>query len=174
MLGCTARLAPPKDLITLLDALAQPRLRALGAARLRRRPRPRGDRAARDELGLGERVTLLGNRDDVAAQLADCDAFALISDWEGLPYSILEAMAAGLPVLASDVGGIPDLVVPGATGELVPPRDAAAAGRVLAAWAAGPAVLPTLGRAAPCPCPRVVLARAHGRALRRPVRSLLA
>ena len=45
------------------------------------------------------------------------------------------------------MGGIPDLVVPGATGELVPPRDADAAGRVLAAWAADPAALPTLGRA---------------------------
>ncbi|MDX6628962.1 MAG: hypothetical protein QOH00_1208 [Gaiellales bacterium] len=147
VLGCTARLAPPKDLITLLDALAQPgceewELRVFGDG---------PDRAEierhRNALGLGGRVTLLGNRQDVAAQLADCDAFALISDWEGLPYSILEAMAAGLPVLASEVGGIPDLVVPGSTGELVPARDAAAAGRVLAAWAAGPAVLPALGRA---------------------------
>ena len=148
VLGCTARLAPPKDLITLLDALGQPgcegwELRVFGDG---------PDRAEierhRDALGLGGRVTLLGNRDDVAAQLADCDAFALISDWEGLPYSILEAMAAGLPVLASDVGGIPDLVVPGATGELVPARDAGAAGRVLAAWAADPAALLTLGAAA--------------------------
>jgi glycosyltransferase involved in cell wall biosynthesis len=147
VLGCTARLAPPKDLITLLDALARPgceewELRVFGDG---------PDRAEierhRNALGLGGRVTLLGNRQDVAAQLAECDAFALISDWEGLPYSILEAMAAGLPVLASEVGGIPDLVVPGSTGELVPARDAAAAGRVLAAWAAGPAVLPALGRA---------------------------
>ena len=93
-------------------------------------------------------MTLLGNRDDVPAQLADCDAFALISDWEGLPYSILEAMAAGLPVLATRVGGIADLVVPGETGELVPARDAPAAGGVLAAWAADPSLLPQLGDAA--------------------------
>ncbi len=148
VLGCTARLAPPKDVITLLDALARPgceawELRVFGDG---------PDRAEierhRDELALGGRVTLLGNRDDVAAQLAECDAFALISDWEGLPYSILEAMAAGLPVLATSVGGIADLVVPGSTGELVPARDAAAAARVLAEWASAPGALPELGAAA--------------------------
>lgn len=147
VLGCTARLAPPKDLSTLLDALVQPgcerwELRIFGDG-----PDRDAIEGRRAELGLGDRVTLLGNREDVASQLADCDAFALITDWEGLPYSILEAMAAGLPVLATGVGGIPDLVAPGATGELVPPRDAAAAGRVLAAWAADPARLPSLGGA---------------------------
>ncbi len=148
VLGCTARLAPPKDLITLLDALVQPgcehwELRVFGDG-------PARDQIEqhRDALNLGDRVALLGNRDDVTAQLGDCDAFALISDWEGLPYSILEAMAAGLPVLATAVGGIADLVAPGSTGELVPPRDAAAAGRVLAAWAADPERLPGLGDAA--------------------------
>jgi glycosyltransferase involved in cell wall biosynthesis len=148
VLGCTARLAPPKDLITLLDALARPgcegwELRVFGEG---------PDRGAierhRDELGLADRVTLLGNRDDVAAQLTDCDAFALISDWEGLPYSILEAMAAGLAILATRVGGIADLVVPGTTGELVAPRDAAAMGGVLAAWAADPSALTALGESA--------------------------
>ena len=148
VLGCTARLAPPKDLITLADALAQP-----GCERWQLRVFGDGpDREAIErhvgELGLGDRVRLLGHRDDIGEQLADCDAFALISDWEGLPYSILEAMAAGLPVLATAVGGIADLVVPGETGELVPARDAAAAARVLAAWAADPSRLPVLGSAA--------------------------
>jgi glycosyltransferase involved in cell wall biosynthesis len=148
VLGCTARLAPPKDLITLLDALAQPgcerwELRIFGDG-----PDREQIERHRDALSLASRVTLLGNRDDVAAQLGDCDAFALISDWEGLPYSILEAMAAGLPVLATAVGGIADLVAPGSTGELVAPRDAGAAGRVLAAWAADPSQLPGLGDAA--------------------------
>jgi glycosyltransferase involved in cell wall biosynthesis len=147
VLGCTARLAPPKDLITLLDALVQQgcegwELRVFGEG-----PDREEIERHRDALGLGDRVTLLGNRDDVPAQLADCDAFVLITDWEGLPYSILEAMAAGLPVLATQVGGIPDLVVPGSTGELVPPRDAPAAGRVLAAWAADPSAMLALGRA---------------------------
>ena len=101
VLGCTARLAPPKDLITLLDALAEPGcerwdLRVFGDG-----PDREAIERHRDELTWPDRVTLLGNRDDVPAQLADCDAFALISDWEGLPYSILEAMAAGLPVLAT-------------------------------------------------------------------------
>ncbi len=114
MLGCTARLAPPKDLITLLDALARPgcerwELRVFGDGP----DREAIERHVGTSSAWAIACTLLGNRDDVAAQLADCDAFALISDWEGLPYSILEAMAAGLPVLATAVGGIADLVVPG-------------------------------------------------------------
>jgi glycosyltransferase involved in cell wall biosynthesis len=147
VLGCTARLAPPKDLITLLDALSRPGCEAWELRIFGEGPDRGQVERHRDSLGLGARVTLLGNRDDVAAQLSDCDAFALISDWEGLPYSILEAMADGLPVLATNVGGIPDLVVPGETGELVPARSAEAASRVLAAWAADPAALERLGRA---------------------------
>ncbi len=148
VLGCTARLAPPKDLITLLDALAQPGCEAWELRVFGEGPDREEIERHRDALGLGDRVALLGHRSDVPERLADCDAFVLITDWEGLPYSILEAMAAGLPVLATRVGGIPDLVVPGSTGELVPPRDADAAARVLAAWAADPPALLTLGRAA--------------------------
>lgn len=148
VLGCTARLAPPKDLITLLDALAHPGCEAWELRVFGEGPDREEIERHRDALGLTDRVRLLGHRTDVAEQLGDCDAFVLITDWEGLPYSILEAMAAGLPVLATRVGGIPDLVVPGSTGELVPPRDAAEAARVLAAWAADPSALPRLGRAA--------------------------
>ena len=68
-------------------------------------------------------VRLAGERDDVGELLAAADLFVLSSRSEGLPLSILEAMAAGLPVVASDVGGVPELVVDGETGLLVPPGD---------------------------------------------------
>jgi glycosyltransferase involved in cell wall biosynthesis len=129
LLACTARLAPPKDLLTLLEALAaEPafRLRVIGDG---------PDRAAieqrRDRLGLQHRVELLGERADVPDQLREVDAFVLPTLWEGLPYSILEAMAAALPVVASRVGGIPEEVVDGETGYLVERQDAVALGAAL-------------------------------------------
>jgi glycosyltransferase involved in cell wall biosynthesis len=124
LLACTARLAPPKDLLTLLEALAgEPawRLRVIGDG---------PDRPAIDErraaLGLQDRVELLGERSDVPEQLREVDAFVLPTLWEGLPYSILEAMAAALPVVASRVGGVPEEVVDGETGFLVERQDPAA------------------------------------------------
>jgi glycosyltransferase involved in cell wall biosynthesis len=70
-----------------------------------------------------EHIALLGERSDVAEQLAQSDVFVLASRSEGMPLSVLEAMAAGLPVVASSVGGIPELVVSGETGLLVRPGD---------------------------------------------------
>ncbi len=70
--------------------------------------RPRHEALAR-ELGLGADVTFLGDRDDVGALLRRADLLALPSDWEGLPIGVLEALAADVPVLASAVGGLPDL-----------------------------------------------------------------
>lgn len=78
------------------------------------------------ELGIAARVTFLGHRDDVANVLAPADVFVLPSRSEALPNSIMEAMASGLPVVASAVGGIPELVRDGQTGRLVPPGDASA------------------------------------------------
>jgi glycosyltransferase involved in cell wall biosynthesis len=82
--------------------------------------------------GLGDRVALLGDRHDVPALLAGADVFVLASRSEGAPLSILEAMAAGLPVVASDVGGVAELVADGATGLLVPAGEPAALARALA------------------------------------------
>lgn len=71
------------------------------------------------ELGLADRVEFPGSCNDVAARLARSDVFALVSNWEGLPLSILEAMRAGLPVVASDVGGVAEAVRNNDTGWVV-------------------------------------------------------
>lgn len=76
------------------------------------------------QLNIEEKVHFLGPRQDVPDLLAGADAFVLTSNWEGLPRSIIEAMRAGLPVIASDVGGVSELIEEGVTGYLVPRGDA--------------------------------------------------
>jgi glycosyltransferase involved in cell wall biosynthesis len=120
------RLQSPKDFPTLLAALA---LLAPGSFRaIVVGDGPERARLERDLelLGLVSEVDLLGERDGVPLLLADADIFALASASEGMPLSVLEAMAAGLPVVASAVGGVPEAVVDGETGFLVPAGDVAA------------------------------------------------
>lgn len=76
-----------------------------------------------EDLGLSARCEFLGSRDDVAELLAQNDVFILMSNYEGMPLSILEAMRAGLPVLASSAGGVEEAVEDGVTGYLVEPHD---------------------------------------------------
>lgn len=76
--------------------------------------------------GLGENVRLLGFREDVNKILKLIDVFVLSSISEGLPLSVIEAMACSKPVVATNVGGLPEIVVPDQTGFLVEPRDSAA------------------------------------------------
>ena len=78
-------------------------------------------RALHAQLGLGDRVLLLGQRDDAIRVLAACDVFTMASDNEGLPVALMEALALGLPVAATAVGGIPEAVTDGVEGLLVPP-----------------------------------------------------
>jgi len=80
------------------------------------------ERLAR-HLGLDDRVQFFGFRRDAAQLIHGFDVFVLPSWIEGLPVTVLEAMAAGKPVVATSVGGVPELVVEGETGLLVPPRD---------------------------------------------------
>jgi glycosyltransferase involved in cell wall biosynthesis len=75
------------------------------------------------ELGLSDTVTLLGRRDDVPDVLRTFDVAACSSDFEGTPLSVLEYMEAGLPVVATRVGGVPDLIEDGLNGLLVEPQD---------------------------------------------------
>ena len=84
-----------------------------------------------DEIGaagLATNVSILGLRKDVRALMQAADAFVMSSAWEGMPVVLLEAAAAGLPIVATRVGGNPEVVCDGESGFLVPPRDSDALG----------------------------------------------
>lgn len=133
LIGTVARLDPVKRLDVLLSALAL--LEDAHALVVGYGPEEQRLRAMAEGLGLGARVRFVGYQEDVWPWLAACDVFALSSDWEGMPNAVLEAMGAGLPVVATAAGGTPDVVVDGETGLLVPPGDpaalAAALGRLI-------------------------------------------
>ncbi len=124
---CLARLSPEKDVANLLEAFTlvtrdfpDARLCVAGEGRLRKTLEWH-----LDLLGLRGRAILPGAfpRERVADLLFAADIFALSSREEGLPLAVLEAMAAGLPVVATGVGGVPEAVIDGTTGLLTPPRD---------------------------------------------------
>lgn len=126
VVGTVGRLSPEKNQRLLIDAIApmlDPRrhLVIVGDGPERSRLESCAQATMRPEL-----VHFTGARDDPEAWLAAFDAFALTSDSEGLPLVLLEAMAVGLPVVATSVGGIPDVVEQGVTGYLVAPGDRSA------------------------------------------------
>lgn len=100
------------------------------------------------ELGLGDRVLLLGGRDDAVRVLAACDLFVMASDNEGLPVALMEALALGLPVVATAVGAIPGVVTDGVEGLLVPPRQPDALAGAIATLASDPDRRARMGAAA--------------------------
>jgi glycosyltransferase involved in cell wall biosynthesis len=99
------------------------------------------------ELGVGERVHVLGARRDVPALMHALDAFAMPSIWEGFGLVLLEAMAAGLPIVASRVATIPEVVLDGETGLLVQASDEVALASALAMLAGNRALRERLGQA---------------------------
>jgi len=126
VLVSVGRLQAPKDFITLTRALVLLPAGSFEAVIVGDgRDRPAVE-AELQRLGLRDRVRLAGERYDVPELLAQSDVFVLSSLSEGLPVSVLEAMAAELPVVASRVGGVPELVVEGRTGFLVAPENPAA------------------------------------------------
>ncbi len=117
-----ARFAPQKNQALLLKACARIqapfRLQFAGTGPTQ----PEIERQA-SELGLEDRVEFLGDCSDVAERLRKASIFALATNWEGFPLSILEAMRAGLPVVASDVGGVREAVIDGHTGFVIDRHD---------------------------------------------------
>jgi len=123
---CVGRLEPQKNPLLLVQAFAalnDPRIHLIML----------GEGTLREQLaayirqhGLERRVHLLGKRNEVPECLAASDVFVLASNWEGNPLAVIEAMAAGLPVVATAVGGVPELVESGQQGILVPPGDCVA------------------------------------------------
>lgn len=119
-----ARFAPPKDHETLLKALGGLKDKQWTLDLVGDGPALKKTGELAGKLGLSERVNFLGNRGDVPQVLAGAQVFVLSSKREGFPLSILEAMRAGLPVVAAQVGGIAEAVTEGESGLLFPPGEA--------------------------------------------------
>jgi glycosyltransferase involved in cell wall biosynthesis len=147
--GTAARLDAVKDLTTLIDAFA---------ALCRERPASRlvvfGDGPERQHLeqhamslGVSGAVLFTGHRPDVRSLLPALDVYANSSTSEGISLTILEAMAAELPVIATAVGGTPEVVIPDRTGVLVSPRAAGALREALLRIAAEPELRRAFGTA---------------------------
>jgi glycosyltransferase involved in cell wall biosynthesis len=130
--GTAARLAVQKAPLDMVRAVAQLGRRDvyfvwIGGGVLRAKT----ERLVEAE-GLTDRFLLLGDRDDVPRLLPALDVFALSSLWEGLPCSVVEAMTCGIPVVATAVNSVPEVVVSGKTGVVARPGDPASLSRALA------------------------------------------
>ena len=150
LITCVAKLYEQKGHRHLLEAFAETvaadervRLAVVGDGPLRQ------EIAARiQELGIAPHVLLLGQRTDIADVLTASDVFVLPSLWEGLPMALLEAMAAGLPVIASRVSGTEEVLLDQDAGVLVEPGEVAPLARAMTLLAADAAARERLGEAA--------------------------
>jgi glycosyltransferase involved in cell wall biosynthesis len=147
--GIVGRLSPPKDHLTFLQSAAlilkkapHARFLVVGDGPLRQRLE-----SLAGELGLTSAVIFTGFRKDIPAILSCLDVLVFTSLWEGLPVTLLEGMAAGLPVVATSVGGIPSVVLPGKTAFLVPPADPTAFADACLALASDSNLRRSFGRA---------------------------
>jgi sugar transferase (PEP-CTERM/EpsH1 system associated) len=153
VIGSVGRIQDVKDHAGLIDAFALLRARAPSLADKVRLaivgdgPLLASLRAKVDALGLDGLVWLPGARDDVAPVLRGFDLYAISSIAEGTPGSVLEAMASGLPVVGTRVGGVPEVVAQGVTGQLVPARDPGAMADALASYLGQPQLCAAHGAA---------------------------
>lgn len=122
-LGVACRLVDQKALPDLLEAMSiiAPRIPDVRLLIVGKGPLREPLEASLPALGLEDRVHFLGVRHNMPELLAALDVFVLSSTWEGLPMVILEAMAAGCPIVATGVGGVPTAVRDGVNGLVVPP-----------------------------------------------------
>jgi glycosyltransferase involved in cell wall biosynthesis len=142
-------LTKQKNRRTLLDATARlSDMKALRVLVVGSGPEREKLEARADELGLSRRVLFLGQRLDVPDLLAASDIFVLSSDWEGLPITILEAMASGVPCVATAVGGVPEALTDGVTGVTVEPGDPGALADGIRALARDPELRARMAAAA--------------------------
>ena len=155
VVGTVGRLSPVKHQRLLVDAFARACATAAPDVAARMRLLLVGDGPDRAALetqvaatGIAERVWMTGSRDDVPALMADLDLFVLPSLAEGISNTILEAMACGLPVIATRVGGNAELVDAGRVGTLVPSDDVAAMAEALVAYTGDASRLAREGAAA--------------------------
>ncbi len=147
---CVAGFRPEKNHAGLLRAFAEvvstcpeTTLLLVGDGELRG-----ASEALAADLGISQSVRFVGLQRDVPRWLNAADGYVMASDFEGLPLVLLEAQAAGLPVVATDVGGNPELVREGVTGFLVPPQDSnALAGAMLRMQQLPPEAREAMGRA---------------------------
>jgi len=148
-LTAVGRLEPVKALHLAIDALSargmpqDVHLYVVGTGPCENELRERAETG-----GVAGRVHFLGFRRDAHSFIAHCDALLMPSLHEGLPYTLLEAMALGTPVIASRVGGLAEVIQDDATGLLVPPGDAAALGYAIRRLFADPSLRARLGDAA--------------------------
>jgi glycosyltransferase involved in cell wall biosynthesis len=156
VIGLLGLFEPWKGHELLLDAATRPPLMTASKVRFLiagdDSPKTVGQRQRLEErarqLGIGDRIQILGFIDDVPRRLAALDiAVAPSLRPDPLPGSVLEAMAAGLPVVASNTGGIPEMVDAGRTGFLVEPGNATALAETLARLAASAPLRAEMGRA---------------------------
>ena len=151
MIGIVGRLTPRKGHRLLLEALARISRERPGLSwRLVIVGEGEDEEALRrlaGELGLARRITWLGQRPDAPGLMAALDVFVLPSTVEAMPLTILEAMAAGVPVVATSIFGVPEIVFEGESGLLVPPGDALALARALTVLLENPELRRRFGEA---------------------------
>jgi len=133
VVGAVMRLVPQKSPLAWIQAAKRASLDRPGAAFLVVGDGPLRAETEAAARAAGLAIVFAGSRDDVADLLGAMDIFALSSAWEGVPIALLEAMAASLPVVATDVGGVSSIVEDGRTGVLVPSGDVARLGDAMSA-----------------------------------------